>query len=312
VEAFEQLLPAFEQAYREWWEEQDRKREKKRQRQPGGGRPATLYRGADRLLFILFYFRQYPIQEVQGYLFGISQGQANVWIHRLTPVLNAALGYEMQLPARKAARAGEVLAACPGLEFIIDATERPIARPKDKEKQRECYSGKKKRHTRKNTIITEKGTGKIKVLGPTEPGRKNDKKMADEEDWPYPPGSTLWKDKGYQGYEPDGVETRQPKKKPRGKELRLIWNWRGSPICGGILREAVIAFNIKIKALKNMGSLTDTITSPHEGFDFSVQAFNKATAQSSHKVVGDILKPIRSLVSGNRKCSKNKLEQIEP
>src|SRR5512135_2397911 len=35
----------------------------------------------------------------------------------------------------------------------------------------------------------------------------------------FPEGSTLYKDSGFQGYEPEGVSTYQPKKKPRGKEL---------------------------------------------------------------------------------------------
>ena len=35
----------------------------------------------------------------------------------------------------------------------------------------------------------------------------------------FPGGSTLYKDTGYQGYEPAGVNTRQPKKKPHGGEL---------------------------------------------------------------------------------------------
>ena len=34
-----------------------------------------------------------------------------------------------------------------------------------------------------------------------------------------PRAGSLDKDTGYQGYEPDGVNTRQPKKKPKGKEL---------------------------------------------------------------------------------------------
>jgi hypothetical protein len=55
----------------------------------------------DKLVFILFYFKYYPTQEVLGFLFGIGQSQANEWIHRLTPLLNAALGYEQQLPARR-------------------------------------------------------------------------------------------------------------------------------------------------------------------------------------------------------------------
>jgi hypothetical protein len=35
-------------------------------------------------------------------------------------------------------------------EVILDSTERPVQRPKDCERQKEHYSGKKKRHTRKH------------------------------------------------------------------------------------------------------------------------------------------------------------------
>ena len=50
----------------------------------------------DKLLFILVYFRTYPTQEVQGYLFSVSQVQANKWVHRLTGLLNDASGEEQQ------------------------------------------------------------------------------------------------------------------------------------------------------------------------------------------------------------------------
>ncbi|MBI1878069.1 MAG: hypothetical protein HYR94_07555 [Chloroflexi bacterium] len=90
-------------------------------------------------------------------MFGIGQPQANEGIHRLTPLLNTALGYEQQLPARQAADLEQVLAQCPELEFIIDGTERPIQRPKDPQRQREPDSGKKKRPTVKNiTGLREK------------------------------------------------------------------------------------------------------------------------------------------------------------
>ena len=150
---------------------------------------------------------------------GLSQGQACTWIHRLTPVLNQALGYEQQLPARPPAAVAQVLAACPDLAFIVDGTERPIQRPKDAARQRQYYSGKKKRHTVKNIVITHQGSRKIKALGPTCEGKKHDKAAVDETDFLFPPGSRLWKDTGFQGYEPPGTTTYQPKKKPRGGEL---------------------------------------------------------------------------------------------
>jgi hypothetical protein len=219
VAAFHQLLPAFAEAYEADLDRRDQKREQPRQRQRGGGRSGALGRLEDKLVFILFYFKFYPVQVVQGYFFGLGQPQANEWVHRLTPILNQALGYECQLPARKTRDIHQVLAACPGLEFIIDGSERPIRRPKDKEKQRTHYSGKKKRHTVKNNIISDKRTRKIKALSPTCAGQKHDKKLADEHGVTFPLGSKLWKDTGFQGYEPDHIQTFQPKKKPKGGEL---------------------------------------------------------------------------------------------
>jgi hypothetical protein len=230
LDAFAQLLTPFEQAYEQMLEQEDAQRPAPRQRARGGGRKATLETIEDKLLFILFYFKIYPIQEVQGFFFGFSQAQANGWIHRLTPVLNAALGYEMQLPARNAADLEAVLVECPGLEFIIDGTERPIQRPKDQQRQREYYSGKKKRHTVKNNVITDKRTKKIKGLSPTVPGKQHDKKLAEEEEYRFPPGSKLWKDTGFQGYEPAGIITFQPKKKPRGGELTAAEKARNQAI----------------------------------------------------------------------------------
>ena len=199
LEAFTKLAKAFQKAYEAHLEEQDKRRGKPRERRRGGGRKSSIPTIEDKLLFILFYFKVYPIQEVQGFLFGMSQPQANFWIHRLTPILNEALGYEMQLPAREPADLERVLQTCPGLEFIIDGTERPIQRPKDPDRQRKYYSGKKKRHTVKNIVVSDKRTKKIKGLSETSEGKKHDKKLAEEADFRFPAGSKIWKDTGFQG-----------------------------------------------------------------------------------------------------------------
>ncbi len=219
--AFYELLPSFERAYEADLDQRDKELGRKRLRERGGGRNGALSNLEDKLLFILFYFKIYPVQEVQGYVFGMGQTQAGEWIHRLTPILNRALGYEKQLPARKAQDIEQVLKMCPNLEFIIDGTERPIRRPKNKAKQKEYYSGKKGRHTVKNNVVTEKPTKKVKVLSATCEGKKHDKKLADEQAIPFPKGSQVWKDTGFQGYEPEGVTTYQPMKKPKGKELTI-------------------------------------------------------------------------------------------
>jgi hypothetical protein len=219
IEAFDKLLPAFQEAYADDLAYREAQKDHPRQRQRGGGRPALIPEMEDKLVFILVYFRFYPVQVLQGFLFGLSQPQANDWIHRLTPLLNKALGYEQQLPARRTDDIEALLKACPDLEFLIDGTERPIRRPQDPHRQKNNYSGKKKRHTVKNNVITEKRSGKIKGLSPTVAGNIHDKKLADEHHLRFPENSTLWQDTGFQGYAPDQVTIIQPKKKPRGGEL---------------------------------------------------------------------------------------------
>lgn len=207
IEEFDKLKGAFQKAS-----------EEEEPRESPAGRKAVLRTYEDKLFFILFYLRHYPTQEVLGFLFGISQGQANQWIHRLTPLVQKALGDEKELPGRTAADAQELMEACPEREFILDGTERPIRRPQDSEDRRKDYSGKKKRHTKKNIILTEKATGEVLGLGATQPGSKHDKASVDEEHYTFPDGSTVFQDKGFQGYAPEGATIQQPTKKPRGKE----------------------------------------------------------------------------------------------
>jgi Helix-turn-helix of DDE superfamily endonuclease len=57
---------------------------------------------ADKLLFILTYVKQNPIQEMQGQLFGMSQSNTNTWLHRLHTVLNQAWAHQNLLPAHTA------------------------------------------------------------------------------------------------------------------------------------------------------------------------------------------------------------------
>ena len=193
-----------------------------RQRAPGAtGNAGVLSTSKARLFFVLFYFKCYPLQEVMGVLFGVSQPQVCLWIGRLTPLVNAALGKELVLPARRPADLETLLAEVPELRLlVIDGAERPIRRPKDKDNQKKDYSGKKKSHRKKNLLISSEK--RIVYLGPTSPGSVHDKKLADESRLTYPPDALVVKDTGFQGYEPPDTDTLQPKKKPRGRELHPI------------------------------------------------------------------------------------------
>jgi Helix-turn-helix of DDE superfamily endonuclease/DDE superfamily endonuclease len=210
TEEFNKLLPAFEAAYAE------DERQRGKPCSPAG-RKAVLLTHADKLFFLLFYLRHYPTQDVLGFLFGIGQVQANHWIHRLTPVVKKALGDEQQLPGRGAGDAKRLMEACPELVFLIDGIDRPIRRPQDSERRRKDYTGKKKRHVKKNVVITEMATGKVLGLSATQPGSKHDKACADAESYSFPPGSILVQDTGFQGYAPEGFRSCSP---PRNRVAR--------------------------------------------------------------------------------------------
>src|SRR4029450_7997143 len=59
----------------------------------------------------------------------------------------------------------------------------------------------------------------VNYLSQTYEGKRHDKKIVDEENPTYPVDIGVYKDTGFQGYEPEGVKTFQPQKKPKGKEL---------------------------------------------------------------------------------------------
>ena len=203
VDEFDILLPSFTHAWDEY--------RKKNYVNSGGGKP-KLPSVADKLFFILFYYKVYPIQAAMGVLFGMSQAQVCTWVHRLSPVLKRALGIEKSLPERNPRKLKEALEACEMHDFIIDGTERERQRPSDPSEQKDYYSGKQKAHTYNNIVIVSDQTQRVEYLSQTYEGTHHDKAICDEEQYEFPNNSTLQKDRGFQGYEPENVITYQPKK----------------------------------------------------------------------------------------------------
>jgi hypothetical protein len=217
-EEFERLLPVFKEKYSTLCPPDQTKKGKHRQRRIGGGTKGKLRLDEDKLLFILVYQKTYPLQTMHGLQFELSQPQANYWVHHLLPVLQESLAALGLKPERDAKKVGDsLMMAETSADLLIDGTERRVQRPKDGEKQAKHYSGKKKTHTDKNLVLVNNQTKKVLYLGPTVGGQTHDKKMVDENPICYPAGATLGKDTGFQGYEPPGVKTFQPKKSRRGK-----------------------------------------------------------------------------------------------
>jgi hypothetical protein len=114
---------------------------KVRQRRPTITTDSVFQTRQDMLLFILMYLKNNPLQDYHASQFGITQPQANRWIHLTLDWLWETLARLKELPARSDQALNQLLAT--QLEVLLDGTERAINRSTDYETQKEHYSGKK-------------------------------------------------------------------------------------------------------------------------------------------------------------------------
>jgi hypothetical protein len=115
-----------------------------RRRKPGGGCKGKLPTMADKLLFVLYYYKTYPTFDVLGTQFAMARSKAHENLHKLSPILYETLVHLELMPYRELATPEELKAALQGVaHLLIDATERAYHRSQDDAKQREHYSGKK-------------------------------------------------------------------------------------------------------------------------------------------------------------------------
>ena len=217
---FENLIPAFSQS---WIEEKRKQHRKAKERKIGAGRKGFLKSIETKLFYTLFYHKCYPTYDLASLIFNCNRSNACRRQFELSKILEKTLGRKLVLPVRKIKTLEEFFQSFPGAkEVFIDGTERPTQRPKDKDKQKETYSGKKKRHTRKNLVITEKNK-RIGFLGKTVSGKTHDFTMLKKQASPdnMPPGIKKHLDLGFKGFQKQfpGHIVSMPKRKPRTKDL---------------------------------------------------------------------------------------------
>lgn len=197
---------------------------KLRKRKVGGGCKGTLRDGQSKLFYILLYLKTYPTYDLAGFIFGVDRSRCFHWTSTLMPLLEKTLGRHAVLPKRQIHSVEEFISFFPEVQdLFIDATERRTQRPQKAKIQRKRYSGKKKSHTRKNTIMADEKR-KILFLSKTREGRLHDmrqlKKTCVLEH--IPKGTALWLDKAYVGIQ-DSLKHHNPvmipHKKPKGKSL---------------------------------------------------------------------------------------------
>ena len=142
------MLPRFASA------EQARLERPSRRRAKGGGRHADLA-PRDQILMALIWLRQYPTNEVLGFLFGVSDSTASRILKRLVPLLEASGKDTMRMPdpGRKHRKELDaLLKETPELAVIIDTFEQRVQRCKEGKQADAHFSGKKKQHTLKPQV----------------------------------------------------------------------------------------------------------------------------------------------------------------
>jgi hypothetical protein len=211
----EVVVPAVEAAHKKGLERPDRKRA------IGGGDDFDLPL-IDHVLVTIVWLRQYPTQEVLGFLFGVSDSTAKRAVDRCLPVLEKAGKDTMRMPDPGRGRRKKLpalLKDTPGLAVVIDSFEQRTQRPK--RRQRAYYSGKKKAHTLKSQVAVDEETGRIVDVSDSVPGRGADIKLLKRSGLMrrLPKGVGGIGDLGYVGIA-DVHPTRagaSPRRKPRGK-----------------------------------------------------------------------------------------------
>ena len=206
---------------------------KTRERAFGAGRKGVLRNAQMKLFYSLLYLKVYPTYDVASFIFGVDRSRCCRWTQKFFPILSQALNRELVLPKRQVRSVEEFTRLCPeAKDLFLDGTERPTQKPSTKQGKK--YSGKKRCHTRKNSIISTEDK-KIVFLSPTKSGRLHDfKQVIKANVLRYLPANiSLWVDKGFVGIEQQvRTDTKIviPHKKPKGgflsaaqkKENRII------------------------------------------------------------------------------------------
>ena len=86
---FDALLPVFRDVYQATQQKTSAvgAASGTRRRKPGGGSKGKLPAMADKLLFVLSYYKTYPTFDVLGTQFEMGRSKANENLHKLSPIL---------------------------------------------------------------------------------------------------------------------------------------------------------------------------------------------------------------------------------
>lgn len=262
---FAGLLPEFEKVW-DMARLREYQNNPRRERKPGGGKKGFLKTSGQKLFFILLYYECYPTYDLASFLYDCNRSAACRRQQKLSAILERTLKRKLVLPKRQIRSVEEFLKAFPeAKEVFIDGTERPIQRPQDGETQRANYSGKKKRHTRKNIIISTKKK-RIGFLSKTVEGKESDIMVLRVTAPPRytPPHVKTHVDLGFKGLDTEYPDHRFsiPAKKPRTHDLTAAQRAKNKKKSGvRVLVEHAIG------GIKRLNIVSQVFRNKKKGFD---------------------------------------------
>ena len=125
-----------------------------RKRRVGGGRKRRL-RPYQEVLMSLLYLRHNVSHAVVGQLFGVSADTSENTFHEVVPILQAVCPSQRFNGEKKWKKSEPSWHPDEVDRVLIDSFETPIRRPSPDHRQRQVYSGKRKRHTIKTQVATD-------------------------------------------------------------------------------------------------------------------------------------------------------------
>ncbi|NEQ98570.1 MAG: IS5/IS1182 family transposase [Cyanothece sp. SIO2G6] len=195
----------------------------------GGGCPQKLS-VREGIGLTLFYLRQAPLTfEVLGLIFEISKTTANTTFHYWQGILRQILPASvLEQAERNDENVDETLKELESHSLTVDSFEQERERPSDHAVQRTYYSGKKKRHTFKTSVIGMPNGEEIIDITVGKRGPEADITLFRVQQKKFLDHQLFRGDKAYIGA--DNMET--PHKKPKHNELSVTQKEENRIVCG--------------------------------------------------------------------------------
>ena len=194
---------------------------KGRERRRGAGRHFKMD-VKNRFLMVLVYYRPYITYMLAGFLFDLDQSNTCRDMQKIELLIRKCvpIPQKMHKTAKRLRTPEEVEQYFPGFIAFVDCTEQQIPRPKNKERRKMYYSGKKRRHTIKNQLMVNNPGLIIHKLNHKK-GHRYDYDIYKKNHPTTPKQVVNVFDLGYLGVEKGfpGQTSSLPNKKKRGQDL---------------------------------------------------------------------------------------------